>query len=573
LNFLKNVDISRGLFLALSTTLAVNVLIQSLQVYRYSYDAYTHIFFIDHYRRDWLSLWDIRWYGGFSVVAYPPLAHQLTAILSFIFDIQLSYQIMSIISAIILTYSIYLFSKIFVEENIAQYAALIASFLPSAGIILNAFGQLPTVLSTAFSLIAAYKFNEYLSRASKINLSHAILWTVVSGFTHHVTLAFFTPMLILLILSKNVKLGFNLIRRIVAYTIFSLMLLVIVLHPFIEYVLSHPGGKEIPHATRYNIFSSPAYSFPFFWAMYSFTIFLLPNALIVAYRNKSLRILFALFIFLFVIGLGGTTPLPSIIFGKLWHILTYDKFAFWATILYIPFLAIMISNAGTFVEKYYYCKIPSQNDHARKILLFLMFSGLAISFIFSSTATILMGLQPLQDLSDKQLKLLTQFLDSNCKWKYITLGFGSQRILLSLMTTAPMFDGGYNQAKILPIFIESGVESLDAAKYFPDGINFLKKVILIEANNGLKYVLSADEYYTPILRDFGLNLILEIDGIRTVKVWEIPYAIDGTLTPSPSENLFTKVMWSFGPIACLLSTLFLEALTFKTFYRKRLKYV
>jgi len=551
---------SRKLALAFSTTLLVNVIVQVLQVYRYSYDAYTHMFFADHYRRSWFSLWDTRWYGGFSVTSYPPLSHQLTALLSPLFGTVASYQIMSVASALILTYSIYLFSKIFVGEECAGYAAIVASLLPSTGIMLNTFGQLPTVLSTAFSLIAAYKLDMYLSTSSKVSMAQAVLWTTLSGFTHHVTIAFFTPLLVVLVMAKNIRLGKRLAKRTFLYTALSIALLLTVLHPFIEYVLNHPGWEEVPHATRYNLFSNPAYSFPFFWAMYSFTIFLLPNAFAVAFRDRSVRPLIAMFLFLFILGLGGTTPLPETIFGSLWRILTYDKFAFWATISYAPFLAVMVADAGAFIEKHYYGNTsPQPNRRARKILLYTMFSALAISFMLSSTATVSMNLQPLQDLSGQQLNTLANFLDENSGWKYFTLGFGSQRILLSSMTVAPMFDGGYNQAKTSPILTESGVESVDTAKYFPNGIEFLKKVISEEANNGLKYVLSADGYYTPTLRDFGLKPIFEVDGSRAVIVWEIPYAIEGRLAPPPPASPFTVITWSFAPITCLLAALALEA--------------
>jgi len=549
---------SRKLALALSITLLVNVIVQVLQVYRYSYDAYTHIFFADHYRRSWFSLWDTRWYGGFPVTSYPPLAHQLTALLSPIFGTVVSYQIMSVASALILTYSIYLFSKIFVGEECAGYAAIVASLLPSTGIMLNTFGQLPTVLSTALSLIAAYKLDVYLSTSSKLSMAQAVLWTALSGFTHHVTIVFFTPLLVLLVMVKNIRLGKRLAKRMFLYTVFSAALLALVLHPFIEYVLNHPGWEEVPHATRYNIFSNPAYSFPFFWAMYSFTIFLLPNAFAVAFRDRSVRPLLAAFLFLFILGLGGTTPLPATIFGSLWRILTYDKFAFWASISYTPFLAIMVSDAGGFVEKYYYGGAGEKSRRARTLLLTITFSALLVSFTLSSTATVLLGLQPPQ-LSSTQLNVLAQFLDSNRGWKYVTLGFGSQRILLSSMTEAPMFDGGYNQAKTQQIFTESSVESVDAAKYFPDGISFLKQVIEEESGRGLKYVLSADDYYTPILREMGLKPVLEVEGGVKVVVWEASYALYQQPQSPPPENPFTIIAWSLGPVSLMSAAVLLEA--------------
>ena len=45
------------------------------------YDAPIHMFFGDHYARSWFSLWDPRWYNGFNIASYPPLTHQLLALL------------------------------------------------------------------------------------------------------------------------------------------------------------------------------------------------------------------------------------------------------------------------------------------------------------------------------------------------------------------------------------------------------------------------------------------------------------------------------------------------------------
>src|SRR5215510_1056207 len=53
-----------------------------LQAQRSAYDTYSHIFLADHYRRAWFNLWETRWYLGFSMTSYPPLVHQLIALLS-----------------------------------------------------------------------------------------------------------------------------------------------------------------------------------------------------------------------------------------------------------------------------------------------------------------------------------------------------------------------------------------------------------------------------------------------------------------------------------------------------------
>ncbi len=55
--------------------------------YRLSYFAYNHMFFGDHYRMGWWSLWDARWYTGFYVNSYPPLVHQLIGAFSHVVGI------------------------------------------------------------------------------------------------------------------------------------------------------------------------------------------------------------------------------------------------------------------------------------------------------------------------------------------------------------------------------------------------------------------------------------------------------------------------------------------------------
>src|SRR5258706_16393404 len=59
--------------------------------YRLSYDAFSHLFLADHYPRDWFSLRDARWFGGFEVISYPPLVYQLIALLILVIAIDAAY--------------------------------------------------------------------------------------------------------------------------------------------------------------------------------------------------------------------------------------------------------------------------------------------------------------------------------------------------------------------------------------------------------------------------------------------------------------------------------------------------
>src|SRR5690349_4427706 len=110
--------------------------------YRFSYDAYVHMFFGDHYRMDWWALWDPRWYTGFFVTSYPPLVHQLIGLLSHLIGIDAAYATILWIIVTFLPLAVYCFARIFVGKAASGYAALGAAFLPSVYLTAHIFGQL-----------------------------------------------------------------------------------------------------------------------------------------------------------------------------------------------------------------------------------------------------------------------------------------------------------------------------------------------------------------------------------------------------------------------------------------------
>src|SRR5690349_15735161 len=130
--------------------------------YRMSYDAYVHMFFADHYRMDWWSLWDVRWYTGFSVTSYPPLVHQLMALLSHMIGLDKAFAVILWITVTLLPLAIYAFARIFVGKASAGYASLGAAFLPSVYLTAHIFGQLPFMFATVFALFGAASLANYL---------------------------------------------------------------------------------------------------------------------------------------------------------------------------------------------------------------------------------------------------------------------------------------------------------------------------------------------------------------------------------------------------------------------------
>src|SRR5215216_6808955 len=97
--------------------------------YRLSYDAYTHMLFANHYAEDWFSLWETRWYTGFTVISYPPLTHQLIALLIPFLGFDRAFALVLWIVASLYPFGVYAFSRIFTGKTSASYAALASAIL------------------------------------------------------------------------------------------------------------------------------------------------------------------------------------------------------------------------------------------------------------------------------------------------------------------------------------------------------------------------------------------------------------------------------------------------------------
>src|SRR4029077_5521656 len=93
--------------------------------YRFSWDASTHIFFADHYRMSWFALWEPRWFGGFSVSAYPPLVHQLIALLSFPLGYEGAFAILLLLTLVVFPLAAWRFALVFVPAGAASFAAIV----------------------------------------------------------------------------------------------------------------------------------------------------------------------------------------------------------------------------------------------------------------------------------------------------------------------------------------------------------------------------------------------------------------------------------------------------------------
>ncbi|NCC36350.1 MAG: hypothetical protein EOM24_30710, partial [Chloroflexia bacterium] len=116
------------LFLALAIALAYHGALLLSGTYTHTYDAFVHIFFADHYARAWFDHWEPRWYTGFPMTSYPPGSQQSIALLSYFVGLKTGFVIVALFAVLNVTLGIYRFSKIWVSEEAAGYAALLLVF-------------------------------------------------------------------------------------------------------------------------------------------------------------------------------------------------------------------------------------------------------------------------------------------------------------------------------------------------------------------------------------------------------------------------------------------------------------
>ncbi|RPJ22628.1 MAG: hypothetical protein EHM33_23010, partial [Chloroflexi bacterium] len=523
--------------------------------YRLSYDAYNHIFFGDHYRMDWWSLWDARWYTGFPVNSYPPLVHQLIGALSHIIGLDAAFALILWISVTLLPLAVYSFARIFVGTSSAGYAALGAAFLPSVYLTAHIFGQLPTLFATLLALFSAVSLAHYLTNGGLHNLALTIALVTTTMAAHHATLLlqsfliFAVVMKIILnhgdmlatgtLRSRLRSVSPWLIQRLSLFIFLAIAFSFIVIWPFWEWGRAQSIQTPIDHASRHNFFKDPMAPLLFFLPVYGPLMVIIPSALWLARQRQLLGLGFA-FLMLFLLGLGNTTPLPPLLFGKGWEWLTYDRFAFWASLTLLPFFGMIVI-------------LLRQRFRGFRIKVFL---ALAATSLLVGLGTAFLPLQP----GAVDMRPIVDFLEQedHSDWRYVTFGFGDQLALLSTLTTATTIDGSYHTARALPELRRSGIGQIDTAYWFPDGLDALDPILQKAGEHGVRWGFLNVAKYVPVLERNGW---IKIKTFKSgVQVWENPNATLPSLPQTPPVNPLASFSWGLFPILSLITTLSLGSL-------------
>jgi O-antigen ligase len=517
--------------------------------YRSSYDAYTHMLFADHYARDWFSLWDIRWYTGFDVTSYPPLAHQLIALLIPFLGFERAYSAILWLVPTLFPLGIYTFSRIFTGKSAASYAALACALLLPVFVTAHIFGQLPFLTATLFSLFGAAALSRYLREGGLNHYALAVSITATTMAAHHATLLV-QPFFILAVLLFQLK-KFNnrlLFTRLIAYFLLAIPAGLIVIWPFWQWGMHQQLQTPIDHLSRHNFFIDPAAAAIFFFPFY----FPIGAVIPFLFHKWPLRFLGlqTSFVTLFILGLGGTTPLPSLLFGKSWEWLTYDRFAFWAALSLTPFFGILFIRFRHWTKKRFtFSPTPvSLRGTFISASIYLIFACAALG---SWCTPLIFPIQP----APIEMKPIVDWLEAkdHYYWRYLTFGFGDQFAYLSLLTDkATTLDGSYHTARTIPELRESGIGQIDTAYWALKGIPAIGPILQVSGEYGVRWGFVNRKEFIPELKKNGWVYYQTLEN--GIQVWENPKF---TFKPPiiPADDPFKSFSWGIFPLLSLITTL------------------
>lgn len=518
-----------------------------------SYDSNFHIFFASHYAHHWFNPWNEKWFAGFSQTTYPPLGHQLIALLSYAVGLNAAYELVQFFALLLLPVGVYRFAKLWVDDTSASYAALGSVFLGSVAFLVYSAGQLSTVLAAPLYLNAVPYFYDWTRQGEPRSLLKGVMLGLAAASVHHVTLLFGAiffaiPVLWLAWMDERANSNGNSEAKVLSRAaIFAALIgvgVAVVLLPYWISIFQHPIKQiPIPHASRSNFLFNPLYGFNYFVVPYGAMILALPFIWFRGSASPRLRPLLISFWFAFIFGLGGTTPLPKWLLGRAFEILTFERFTLLASLLALPILGLL---AAELLRRY-----PRTAA-----------TGLSLAAVGTfALAMAWLDMSPFRATGGLNVDSVVSFLnrDGHDRYRYLTLGFGNALPKISTYTDAPSVDGEYNSARLLPEMTDYGAAQLTSAKFFGTaGMDSLRAMLQHANRYGLKYIFVHDPYYEPLLVFAGWRQIETYDG-GTITVWskeDVAPArrIESDAVPAPWEGL----LWGILPIGCaVLAVLFL----------------
>jgi hypothetical protein len=525
----------------LLAAVAVHLPLLLMQLPLKSYDTNFHIFFASHYVHHWFDPWNPKWFAGFSQTTYPPLPQQWVALLSWIMGLNMAYMAVQFVVILLLVVGVYRFSLLWVNPRAASIAALASVFLGSESFLVYSAGQLSTTAAAPIYLIALTYFFEWLRHGSWRSFLKSSVLLVAAAAAHHATLIFGSvffalPVVALALLDSKAGEKTSL-RPVVLRTLTTILVvggaIAIVLLPYWINLIRYPITQTpIPHASRANYILSPQFGVNYFIVPYGALILALPFILFRGCTVVRLRPLMLGFWVAFLVGLGGTTPVGHVLLGRAFEVLTFERFSYWATLLALPILGLVIAD---FIDRL----------HMKAVI--------AVALLAASTCALAASWSTFHppDASNFNVESVAEWLnrDGHDKYRYVTLGFGSKLSRLAILTDANSVDGESNSSRMLPELTKFGGAALTSSKYFGEpGLDALRAMLHHADRYGLKWVIVRDSYYDPLLYFGGWRQVDQLNE-KTITIWSkdaVPPA-----TPMNSAQMpprWQGILWGTLPI-------------------------
>lgn len=505
-----------------------------------SYDTNLHIFFASHYLHHWFNPWNTKWYAGFSQTTYPPLPQQWTAVLSWIFGLNMAYMAVQFVGILLLAVGIYRFSLLWVSPRAASIAALASVLLGSESFLVYNAGQLGTTFAAPIYLIALPYFYDWLRWGrGRSFLKAAALFTAAAA-AHHATLLFGSflfalPVLALALIDKHdgkrVEIPVFIRRAILIIAVVAAAVIVVLL-PFWIALIRYPVTQTpIPHPSRANYILTPQYALNYFLVPYGAMILALPFIVVRGSMVTRLRPLLIGFWVAFLIGLGGTTPVGRVLLGRAFEVLTMERFAYWATLLALPIVGLLCADL---------------------VSRFRMRAVIPLTVLGALTCAVAVAWSTFHPVDAENFKVdsVAMWLnrDGHDSYRYVTLGFGNKISRLAILTDASSVDGDWNSGRMLPELTRYGGAELTSSKYFGEaGLDSLRAILRHANRYGLKWVFVRDPYYDPLLSFAGWRHVDDLND-KTISVWGkdgVPPAVPMNAAQMPPP--WQGVMWGTLP--------------------------
>ena len=526
--------------------------------FRGTYDAYVHIFLGDHYARDWFSTWETRWYTGFTTVSYPPGTHQIIALLSKVVGLEAAFVVAQLSGVALLVVGVARMSRLWVTPQAANWAALLVVLSTSVAEAVHVFGQLPTIVALALLLNATPYVDRWLRTGNPRALLLAVVTLAATTACHHVTTLFGSVFFIGPLVARAVVDSWAAkprrssvvvtITRVGVFGALALGVLITVVLPYWLWSSSDPISQvPIPHGSRANFLEEPNIGLVFFVIPWGMLAFLFIRSVATGLRGRCWPLALSILL-LSLLGTGGTTPIPRLLLGGAFDILTLDRFTFWATIAILPLAGVALGDVLA----------AAQRSPRVRLGAGAFAAAMIVAFIFTANLSEFRPLQP----DNIDAAPIGDFLekDQHDRWRYLTLGMGDQMAWISAQTTATTVDGNYHSARRLPELVSRPVERLEGAKFrgMP-GLGSLQQFVTTPERYNLKFVFSNDTFYDPLLFASGWHRVDTL--INGVVVWE---RADVTPLPDvlPISELpaWQRLMWGLLPMSAVFGAAVLNGL-------------